>query len=80
LLINQIINKRLKNDFKCLKKIQYQTEVGGALMPWATNYKNVKEKKTLVLNMALNKQYYGEEFLKFTLEWLSFLKELYSLQ
>jgi hypothetical protein len=45
LLINQIINKRLKNDFKCLKKIQYQTEVGGALMPWATNYKNVKERK-----------------------------------
>ena len=45
MLINQIINKRLKNDFKCLKKIQYQTEVGGELMPWTVNHKNVKERK-----------------------------------
>ena len=45
MLIKQIINKSLKNDLKCLKKIQYQTEVDGALMPWTINNKNVKERK-----------------------------------
>ena len=55
MLINQIINKSLKKDFKCLKKIQYQSEFGRELMPGKVDIKMLRIENTLVLNTALNK-------------------------
>ena len=46
MLIKQIINKRLKNDFKCLENIQEQTEFGGELMLGKVDHKDVRDRKS----------------------------------